>query len=101
MISVIVSYTVKPAYVAENKQHIQTFLKDFEKLDNTLFSYNVHTKEDGNSFVHISSYKNKEVQSEVLNVETFKQFQQKRDESGLIGEPVIEVLEWIGGTSAL
>jgi hypothetical protein len=42
-------------------------------------------KEDGVTFVHYSNYINEEVQHEVLNVPSFKEFQRLRDESGLNG----------------
>ena len=97
MITVKVTYTVKPGFAADNRKNIDVFLNDFKKLDTKQFSYNVYTKSGGNSFVHLSVYKNKEAQTELLNVDSFKLFQQKRDESGLVGEPEIEVLEHVGG----
>jgi hypothetical protein len=97
MITVKVTYTVQPGFAAQNKQNIGVFLNDFKKLDTKQFSYNVYTKGDGNTFVHLSVYNSKEAQTELLNVESFKLFQQKRDDSGLAGEPAIEVLEWVGG----
>lgn len=97
MITVKVTYTVKPGFTAQNRQNIEVFLNDFKKLDTKQFSYNVYTKGNGNTFVHLSVYNSKEAQNELLNGESFKLFQQKRDESGLEGEPAIEVLEWVGG----
>ena len=98
MITVKVTYTVKPGFAAQNKQNIGVFLNDFKKLDTKQFSYNVYTTGDGKTFVHLSVYKSKEAQTELLDVESFKLFQQKRDESGLVGEPGIEVLEWVGSS---
>jgi hypothetical protein len=97
MITVKVTYTVQPGFAAQNRQNIGVFLNDFKKLDTKKFSYNVYTKSDGKTFVHLSVYNSKEAQTELLNVESFKLFQQKRDDSGLVGEPGIEVLEWVGG----
>ncbi len=98
MISVIVTYTVKPEYVEQNKQHIQQFLNDFKKLDTSLFEYNVYTKEDKLTFVHQSVYKNKDIQTQVLNVASFKEFQRLRDASGLNGTHRVEVLNLVGST---
>ncbi len=99
MISVIVTYTVKPEYVEQNKQHIQQFLKDFKVLDTSAFEYNIYTKEDGLTFVHYSVYRDEKVQTEVLNVPSFKEFQRLRDESGLNGTHKVEVLNLIGSTN--
>lgn len=95
MINVIVSYTVKPEFVSANKTNIQKFLKDFKKLDPSVFEYKVFVKEDGVTFVHYSNYINEEVQHEVLNVPSFKEFQRLRDESGLNGSHKVEILQSI------
>ncbi|KFF03982.1 hypothetical protein [Chryseobacterium luteum] len=95
MINVIVTYTVKPEYVSENKNHIQKFLDDFKNLDQETFEYKVYLKEDGVTFVHYSNYINEEVQHEVLNVPSFKEFQRLRDESGLNGTHKVEILQSI------
>lgn len=99
MISVIVTYTVKPEFVEQNKQHIQQFLKDFKALDTSGFEYNVYTKEDNLTFVHHSTYKDEKIQTEVLNVPSFKEFQRLRDESGLNGSHTVEVLNLVGSTN--
>lgn len=99
MISVIVSYKVKPEFVEQNKQHIQQFLKDFKTLDTSGFEYNVYTKDDNLTFVHHSIYKDEKIQTEVLNVPSFKEFQRLRDESGLNGTHKVEVLNVVGSTN--
>lgn len=85
MINVLVSYTVKPEYVEDNKTNIKKFLEDFKQLDQSKFEYKVYLKEDGITFLHYSNYENEEMQYEVLNVPSFKEFQRLRDESGLNG----------------
>ncbi len=45
MINVIVTYTVKPEIVSENKSNIQKFLKDFKTLDQSKFEYKIFVKE--------------------------------------------------------
>ncbi|WP_407483531.1 hypothetical protein [Elizabethkingia meningoseptica] len=95
MINVLVSYTVKPEYVAENKHNIQKFLEDFKKLDQLNFEYKVYLKEDGVTFLHYSNYENETVQHEVLNVPSFKEFQRLRDESGLNGSHQVNILQAI------
>ncbi|PJJ67855.1 hypothetical protein [Chryseobacterium geocarposphaerae] len=95
MINVMVTYTVKPEFVSENKANIQKFLDDFKKLDPAAFEYKVYLKEDGVTFLHSSNYINEEVQHEVLNVPSFKEFQRLRDESGLNGSHKVEILQSI------
>lgn len=95
MINVMVSYTVKPEFVPANKANIQKFLNDFKNLDQSTFEYKVFVKEDGVTFLHYSNYINEEVQHEVLNVPSFKEFQKLRDESGLNDSHKIELLQSI------
>ncbi|MPS65242.1 MAG: hypothetical protein DI622_07475 [Chryseobacterium sp.] len=95
MINVMVTYTVKPEFVSENRTNIQKFLDDFKKLDPATFEYKVYLKEDGVTFLHSSNYINEEVQHQVLNVPSFKEFQRLRDESGLNGSHTIEILQSI------
>lgn len=95
MINVIVSYTVKPEFVSANKANIEKFLNDFKNLDQSTFEYKVFVKKDGVTFLHYSNYANEEVQHEVLNVPSFKEFQRLRDESGLNGSHKVEFLQSI------
>jgi len=99
MITVIVTYQVKPEFVEANKSNIRKFLTDFRDLDAAKFRYNVYIREDNCTFVHYSSYRDEKVQSEILNVPSFKEFQRLRDESGLNGTHKVEVLDHIGSSS--
>jgi hypothetical protein len=99
MITVIVTYQVKPGFAEQNKSNIQRFLEDFRKLDSEDFQYNVYTKADDVTFVHYSSYRNEEVQTKILDVPSFKEFQRLRDESGLNGTHKVEVLNHIGSST--
>ncbi len=91
----MVSYTVKPEYVPVNKANIQKFLNDFKDLDQSTFEYKVFVKEDGVTFLHYSNYINEDVQHEVLNIPSFKEFQRLRDESGLNDSHKVEFLQSI------
>lgn len=99
MITVIVTYKVKPEFAEQNKLNINQFLSDFKKLDNSNFQYNVYTKDDNVTFVHYSTYKDEKIQTEILNIPTFKEFQRLRDESGLNGTHQVEILTYIGSSS--
>ncbi len=98
MISVKVSYTVKPEFVEKNKQNIRLFLNDFKKMVNSSFLYNVYLEADGLTFLHVSMYENEEVQKELLNVPSFLQFQKERDESGLNNTHQLENLTFLGSS---
>ncbi|WP_316765993.1 hypothetical protein [Pedobacter frigiditerrae] len=98
MISVKVSYTVKPEFAAQNKQNINAFLTDFKQLKQLKFLYNVYLQDDGLTFLHISMYENEEVQQTILSTPSFLAFQQQRDESGLSVSPSVERLSLFGSS---
>ena len=75
MISVIVTYQVKPEFVEQNKKNIHAFLQDFELLDASKFKYSIFLKYDGVS--------------------------QMRDDSGLNDSHHVEVLQSIGSKGNL
>lgn len=95
MITVKVTYTVRSDFKSQNLANISTFMEDFHQMPAD-FQYNVYTT--GNTFIHLSHYKNEQVQATVLNTPSFKAFQQQRDDSGLEIHPQIEVLELAAGT---
>ncbi|MEO8239527.1 MAG: hypothetical protein ABI576_15600 [Flavobacterium sp.] len=98
MITVKVTYTVKPGFVEANKENISRFLSDFKKLNPSEFRYNVYLQDDGITFLHFSTYKNEEIQKQILNIESFKSFQQERDKSGLDNTHKVEVLSYVGSS---
>jgi|SRR6476660_79765 len=98
MITVIVTYQVKPQFAATNKENIARFLADFKKLP-VGFVYEVFTKADQLTFVHFSCYKNEAIQKRLLNTPSFKEFQRLRDESGLDGSHKVEILTYVGSTA--
>ncbi|MCF8453604.1 MAG: hypothetical protein K9G42_10395 [Pedobacter sp.] len=100
MIAVKVTYTVKESYIELNKEKISAFLKNFEDLDNSLFIYSVFQAKETNTFVHISQYRNEDIQHELLNIPSFVEFQKCRDEN-LETKPTIEILEYVGGSREL
>lgn len=98
MITVKVTYTVKPEFVEANKENINIFLNDFKKLNPSEFRYNVYLEEDGKTFLHFSTYKNEETQKQILNIPSFKSFQEQRDKSGLDNTHKVEILSCIGSS---
>jgi hypothetical protein len=98
MKTVKVTYTVRSEFVPTNQANINSFMKDFRKLNNADFRYIVYLCEDGNTFMHLSTYANDEIQNRVLDVESFKSFQRQRDESGLEGPHKIEMLTFVASS---
>jgi hypothetical protein len=99
MITVKVTYTVKPEFVQENQENIHLFMADFKKMSHIQFRYNVYLLEDGITFLHLSHFQNEDVQKQVLTVPSFKLFQEKRDASGLDNSHKVEMMKFIDFSS--
>lgn len=95
MITALVTYTIKPEFVEENRANIRKFMKDFQRLDPKSFLYNVYVQKDGVTFVHMSSYRDESVQHQILNTPSFVEFQKKRDGSGLDGSHKVTLLDYV------
>ncbi|WP_315821297.1 hypothetical protein [Paraflavitalea speifideaquila] len=100
MITVKVTYTVQANFAAKNKENIQGFLNDFKVLGND-FRYTVLAGADGKTFVHLSQYKHEAIQKQLLDVPSFKSFQQQRDASELEVEPQIEFLALVDASHSI
>ena len=85
-----VTYTVRPEFVAKNQKNIQAFLDEVKRISDPNMRYFVFLGADGKTFTHIAVYNAEEAQRKFLNLESFKSFQQQRDDSGLEAEPTIE-----------
>lgn len=98
MIIVKVTYTVNPDFANKNQENINEFLKDFKKIKSNDFRYIVYIGDDKKTFTHISMYQNEAIQKELLAVQSFKSFQQQRNNSSLEISENIEMME-LAGTS--
>lgn len=98
MIVVKVTYTVKADFVQKNQENISEFLKDFKKIKSNDFRYIVYKGDDKKTFTHISMYQNEAIQKELLAVQSFKSFQQQRNNSGLEKSELIEIMELAGAS---
>ena len=98
MIIVKVTYTVNPDFANKNQENINEFLKDFKKIKSNDFRYIVYKGDDKKTFTHISMYQNEAIQKELLAVQSFKSFQQQRNNSSLEISENIEMME-LAGTS--
>ena len=101
VISVKVTYTVKPGFALKNQENINLFMNDVRRINNPGVRYNIYLGGDGKTFTHISLYKDEASQKAFLGLESFKYFQQQRDESGLEAAPKIETMKLVDSSEDL
>lgn len=95
MKAVRVTYTVKPSFVTTNIENIKSFMSEVREIGDPGMRYTVFLAEDGKTFSHLSSYTNDETQSRFLALASFRDFQEKRDASGLESAPTIETYSFV------
>ena len=98
MIIIKVTYTVQADFILKNQENINEFLQDFKKLKSNDFRYIVYKGDDKKTFTHISMYQNEAIQKELLAVQSFKSFQEQRNDSGLEKSELIETMELAGAS---
>jgi hypothetical protein len=97
-IIVKVTYTVKPDFSSTNQKNINAFMNDVRKINDPELRYQAYLAQDGKTFVHLASYTSEKAQKKLLELESFKYFQQQRDESGLEVLPAIETLQLVASS---
>jgi hypothetical protein len=98
MKTIKVTYTVKQAFAQQNQENVQAFIKDLEKINHPAIRYIAYRGEDGKTFTHIASYESDEGQKVLFGLESFRSFQQQRDDSGLEVAPRIETIETVAAS---
>jgi quinol monooxygenase YgiN len=95
-----VTYTVHAAFAEKNKANIQQFIKDLQGIADPGLRYHIYQAADGKTFMHFAEYTSDEAQKTLLELPSFKAFQQQRDEQ-LEAEPTIEPMQFVDATYTL
>jgi hypothetical protein len=93
-----VTYTVRPEYVAKNKENVNKFINNVKALNNPGIRYISYLGEDGKTFTHIAIYDGEGSQQAFLALESFLSFQQQRDASGLEAPQHVEMMEVVAAS---
>lgn len=98
MIIVKVTYTVKSEFVLKNQENINSFMKDFRKLNSADFRYIAYVCGDGNTFMHLSMYKNEDIQKQVLALNRLNHFNGKGMKAGLKVLTKVEMMKLVASS---
>ncbi len=96
-----VTYTVNPAFVATNQENVKRFINDIRALNNPAIRYISYLAGDGKTFIHIGAFDNDEAQKQLLDLPSFKSFQQHRNGSGLETPENIEIMQMVAASPDL
>ena len=82
-----ITYTVKKEYAIKNQENINEVMEDLRNLKNPNILYAAYLGEDGKTFTHFGYFEEEGFQQVLINLESFKTFQQQLKASGL-EEPI-------------
>ncbi len=93
-----VTYTAKEEYVEQNQKNIKTVMADLRKLNYTGINYNSCLSPDGKTFIHTAFYQTEEDHKLLMELPSFKYFQEQLKANGLEVPPRQEVLTLVGSS---
>ena len=95
LIIVKATYTVKKEFVSENLENVKTFIADLRVHQG--IRYLAFLGDDGQTFTHLALSESAEAQKGLLSLESFLDFQKRRDEN-LISAPRLESMTLVANS---
>ena len=96
-----VTYTTKLEYAEQNQNNIKNVMFDLQKLNQPGVNYNSCLSADGKTFIHTAFFKSDEDEKTLLQLPSFKHFQEQLKASGLEMPPKQELLSLVGSSRAI
>jgi hypothetical protein len=93
-----VTYTAKAEYAGQNQQNIKNVMADLHKLHHPGVDYCVCLSADGKTFIHTAFFNSDEDEKVLLELPSFKYFQQQLKASGPEVPPKQELLTLVGSS---
>ena len=93
-----VTYTAKAEYAGHNQQNIKIVMADLQKLRHPGVDYRVCLSADGKTFIHTAFFNSDEDEKILLELPSFKYFQQQLKASGPEIPPKQELLSLVGSS---
>jgi hypothetical protein len=93
-----VTYTAKAEYAEQNQKNIKNVMADLQQLHHPGINYNSCLSADGKTFIHTAFFNSDEDEKVLLELPSFKYFQQQLKSSGPEVPPKQELLSLVGSS---
>ena len=93
-----VIYTAKAEYAEQNQINIKNVMTDLQKLNHPGINYNSCLGPDGKTFIHTAFFKSEDDEKLLLQLPSFKHFQEQLKSGGLEEAPKQELLTLVGSS---
>jgi hypothetical protein len=94
-----VTYTAKAEYAEQNQKNIKNVMADLQKLNHPGINYNSCLSPDGKTFIHTAFFKSDDDEKLLLQLPSFKLFQEQLKAGGLEVPPKQELLTLVGSST--
>ncbi len=91
-----VTYTAKADYAAQNQKNIKKVMDELRQMAQPGIFYNCCLSPDGKTFIHTAFFQSEDDEKILLNLPSFKGFQEQLKASGPEVPPKQELLTLIG-----
>jgi hypothetical protein len=93
-----VTYTTKAEYAAQNQSNIKNVMTNLQKLHHPGINYHACLSADGKTFIHTAFFNSDEDEKMLLELPSFKHFQEQLESSGPEVPPKQELLTLVGSS---
>ena len=93
-----VTYTTKTEYAEQNQRNIRLVMNDLHKSNHHGINYHACLCADGKTFIHTAFFSSDEDERILLNLPSFKHFQERLKSSGPEVPPKQELLSLVGSS---
>ena len=93
-----VIYTTKAEYAEQNADNIKTVIADLQKLNKPGINYNSCLSADGKTFIHTAFFRSDEDEKTLIDLPSFKLFQERLRANGPEMPPKQELLTLVGSS---
>jgi len=93
-----VIYTTKAEYAEQNADNIKTVMADLQKLNKPGINYNSCLSADGKTFIHTAFFRSDEDEKTLIDLPSFKLFQERLRANGPEMPPKQELLTLVGSS---
>jgi hypothetical protein len=94
-----VTYTIKAEFAEQNLSNIINVMADLKNVNHPGVNYNVCVNIDGKTFIHTAFFKSDEDQKILIELPSFKHFQEQLKSSGPELAPKQELLNLVGSSN--
>lgn len=96
-----VIYTTKAEFSEQNQKNIKHVMSDLQKLNHPGINYNSCLGADGKTFTHTAFFKSESDEKLLLELPSFKYFQEQLKAGGLEVPPKQELLTLVGSSTTI